>query len=69
MTERHTRQSTSAGQADRNWQRNLPRRRPKEPDMLGEPEFCWCGEQHGGQGKYKYAGEHPWEPLPELDEK
>lgn len=68
MSEHHTRQSTSAGQADRNWQRNPRRRRPLEPEMPREAKFCWCGEQHGGEGKYKYAGEHPWGPLPEPEE-
>ena len=57
------------------WRDSSPRfteiRKPlvERPPVLETPDVCWCGEQHGGEGKYKYAGDHPWEPLPEPDEK
>lgn len=35
----------------------------ERPAVLMPPEFCWCGEQHGGSDKYKWAGYHPWPPL------
>lgn len=55
------------------WRDSSPRfteeRKPlvERPKVLESGEFCWCGEQHGGSGDYKYAGDHPWEPLPEIE--
>jgi len=69
MSERHTRQNNTHGQADRNHQRNPPSRGGSKQDLdtiaAYGSLFCWCGEQHGGQGKYKYAGDHPWPEFPE----
>jgi hypothetical protein len=64
-----------SGQRTQDWRGGPPRfseeRKPRveRPSVMDYPLYCWCGEQHGGEGNYKHAGIHPWGPLPELEDR
>jgi hypothetical protein len=70
MGEHHTHQGHWSGQPHPHHKAATGKTAEQLSAELREPTptHCWCGEQHGGQGKYKYAGKHPWGPLPEIPE-